>query len=510
MTSGASAEISDDRQASRAARRNWLLLAVLAGSVAFAARLVPVLRGGGLGGLGNYDDGVYYVAGTALSHGLLPYRDFLFLHPPGVVLATMPFGLVSRVVGDPAGLAAARLTWMLLGAVNTVLVARIVRPLGLLPAALGALIYAFSYAAIYTEWTTLLVAPAQTCVLLAVLLLAATPTRPRSAQLLTLVAGALLGASATFKIWGVAAVIAVVVWLLVSRAWRRALTVLAGSTVAITVICLPFFLAAPGAMWRMVVLYQLGRNVASTPPATRLAGIVGMGLDQPRVHTFTPVLVAVLGLALVLLILSGLVREARLCLALTVALSAVLLLGPSWFLHYPGLVTGPLAVALACGAAKIIGWAAGRRRLLGVGVAVLLAVPIVAQVYRHRDLDLGREFPGPRLARVVSATPGCVTSDDPASLAAMNALTRNLQRKCPFVADFGGYSYLFAHDRGRWVSRPRDPAWQQMYLGYLRTGTAAMSWRYARSGALSPATLETIADWPRIRRIERFTLRAPD
>ena len=79
------------------------------------------------------------------------------------------------MVGDPAGLAAAGLTWMLLGAVNTVLVARIVRPLGLLPAALGALIYAFSDAAIYTEWTTLLVAPAQTCVLLAVLLLAAPP-----------------------------------------------------------------------------------------------------------------------------------------------------------------------------------------------------------------------------------------------------------------------------------------------------------------------------------------------
>jgi alpha-1,2-mannosyltransferase len=490
-------------------RRWWLGVALIAASIAFAARLVPVLRGGGLVGLGNYDDGVYYVAGTAMSHGLLPYRDFLFLHPPGVVLATVPFGLVGRVLGDPVGLAAARLTWMLLGAVNTVLVARIVRPLGLLPAALGALTYAFSYAAIYTEWTTLLVAPAQTCVLAAVLLLAARPAQPRVALILTLGAGALLGASATFKIWGVAAVAAVAVWLLMSGSWRRTLTLLTGSALAITVICLPFFLAAPAAMWRMVVLYQLGRDASGVPLATRLAGIVGMGLDQPRVQTFTPVLIAVLVLVLGLLVVAGLVREARVSLALTVVLIAVLLLSPSWFLHYPGLVTGPLAVALACGAAKVITWAGVRRRIFGVVVAVLLALPVLAQAYRQRNLELGLTFPGFGMAQAVAATRGCVTSDDPASLAAMNTLTRNLRRGCPFIADFSGYSYRLAYERGRWVSRSRDPAWQEMYVGYLRTGTAGMSWRYRRADALSPTTIQTIADWPRIRRIDRFTLREP-
>ena len=33
-----------------------------------------VLRGGGLFGIGNYDDGVYYAAATGLIHGLLPIR----------------------------------------------------------------------------------------------------------------------------------------------------------------------------------------------------------------------------------------------------------------------------------------------------------------------------------------------------------------------------------------------------------------------------------------------------
>src|SRR6476661_2472269 len=84
------------------------VVAVAAALVAVVARLVPVLRGGGLFGLGNYDDGVYYAAGTALLHGLIPYRDYLFLHPPGIVLLLAPFGLAGH---DPTGLATARLAW---------------------------------------------------------------------------------------------------------------------------------------------------------------------------------------------------------------------------------------------------------------------------------------------------------------------------------------------------------------------------------------------------------------
>ena len=44
----------------------------------------------------------------------------------------------------------------------------------------------------------------------------------------------------------------------------------------------------------------------------------------------------VLGLVLGLLVAAAWRPEARLPLALTVVLAAVLLTGPSWFLHYPG------------------------------------------------------------------------------------------------------------------------------------------------------------------------------
>ena len=116
--------------------RDWLWAIALA-AIAFAFRLVPVLRGGGLLGLGNYDDGVYYAAATGLVHGRLPYHDFLLLHPPGMPLLLAPFALGAQLTSDSYGFAAARLAWMLLGAVNALLIWRILRPIGLVAALFG-------------------------------------------------------------------------------------------------------------------------------------------------------------------------------------------------------------------------------------------------------------------------------------------------------------------------------------------------------------------------------------
>ena len=68
--------------------------------LAFAARLWPVLHGGGLFGLAGYDDGVYESAADAVVSGRLPYRDFLLLHPPGLIYLLAPFALLGRVIGD--------------------------------------------------------------------------------------------------------------------------------------------------------------------------------------------------------------------------------------------------------------------------------------------------------------------------------------------------------------------------------------------------------------------------
>src|SRR4051794_25537891 len=128
--------------------RGLLSLALVA-VTAFVLRLVPVLTGGGLYGRGNYDDGVYYAAASGFVHGLLPYRDFLLLHPPGIVLALAPFAALADVVGDPTALAVGRVTFMMVGAVNAVLVAVVLRRLGFAAAMVGGLVYAVALPAVY-------------------------------------------------------------------------------------------------------------------------------------------------------------------------------------------------------------------------------------------------------------------------------------------------------------------------------------------------------------------------
>ena len=130
--------------------RIWLWAIVVA-AIAFVIRLVPVVRGGGLFGIGNYDDGVYYAAATGLVHGLLPYEDFLLLHPPGMPLLLTPFALLAQLTGDAYGFATARVAWMLLGALNAVLIWKILKPIGLAAGLFGGLSYAVFYPAVYSE-----------------------------------------------------------------------------------------------------------------------------------------------------------------------------------------------------------------------------------------------------------------------------------------------------------------------------------------------------------------------
>ncbi|MFL6047751.1 MAG: hypothetical protein ACJ72M_21905, partial [Propionibacteriaceae bacterium] len=217
---------------------HWFLAIAIA-AIAFLFRLIPVLRGGGLFGLGNYDDAVYYAAGTGIAHGLLPYRDFLLLHPPGVPLLLTPFALVAQLTSDSYGFAAARIAWMLLGALNAVLIWKVLRPMGLISALLGALSYAVFYPAVYADHTTLLESPATTALLIAILLLeplsnAGNLSRPRG-----FAAGAVLGLTVAIKIWGVVTVVIVLGWLLIIRRFRAALQVAIGCGASAGLICLP-------------------------------------------------------------------------------------------------------------------------------------------------------------------------------------------------------------------------------------------------------------------------------
>lgn len=473
--------------------------------LAFAVRLVVVLHGGGLYGLGDYDDGVHYGAAVGLVHGLVPYRDFLFLHPPGIVLALSPFALFGLVVGDPNGFAAARLCWMGLGALSAALVVKILRPVGTVGALAGGVFYAVWYPAVYGDHTTQLEGLSTALALVAAALL----TRPRGSDRLYLfAAGATLGASAGVKIWGVAIVAAFLFWVVATRGVRRGLWLAVGAVAGVTAVCLPFFLIAPATMWRMVVLDQLGRS-RYHGLGKRVLDLVTQGSGH---HLTAPTSTALCVIAIVVVALLAVLSLSshcgRLALVWLVACGAVLVSTPAWFIHYASLAAGPMALVVGAGVGRL-GTAAARRsprvrRTLAVTVALALggyAAPLLSATP-------GAAFPAPALRSTVASVPGCVTADDPTALVELNVLSRNLTRGCQLKVDLSGRSY--DHPPLRGTRRARDAGWQHATLTYLRSGDLTMVTRFRSSSYLSRASRATVQNWPIVATAGKFSLRMPD
>ena len=168
--------------------------------LAFGARLTAALKGSGLDGIMYYDEGVNFAAAFGLGHGRVPYRDFLFLHPPGIMVALAPFAALASVTGDAGAFVMARLCFMIVGGVNAVLVARFLLPCGRAAAVLGGVVYAVFWPAIYSERTVMLQALANTCLLASLIAISPADSPPTKRRFV--ISGILLGLGAVIKVWG--------------------------------------------------------------------------------------------------------------------------------------------------------------------------------------------------------------------------------------------------------------------------------------------------------------------
>lgn len=488
----------------------WLIWVAggLIAAVSVAVRAKMLLGGPGAYGLGNYDDGVHYAGAAGLVNGLWPYRDFLFLHPPGIIVALLPFAGLGELTSDPTGMLAARVMWWLLGGVNAFLIVLILRSVGVFGALLGGLWYALFATAAYSEWTALLEGLAATCLLGALLVgrvlsgaSAATTTR-------LVVAGALLGAGASIKIWGVVPALVLAGWFFFSGERRRAGIFLLSSAAACAAVCLPFFLAAPRAMWEMVVWDQLGRRRAEWIALDRLNDLAGLATWRVGLE-FTWLLAVFAVVFLAAAVLAWLGRRARPVVILTVFLLAVLMVTPFWFLHYACLAAAPTALILGAGFQEACVRIGARSSPLALVVAGLLVVGTIAYNAPSWVARGGRDFAGPQLRAQVANLPGCITSDDPMALIQLDVLTRNIDRGCRYVVDLGGRSYDRSSPEWGDVSRARNRPWQAYALRYLRTGSYSITVRFWTGQGFSRATAAKINRWPVAARAERWAVRVP-
>lgn len=475
------------------------------GVLAFAVRLSPVLAGGGLRGLGNYDDSVYYAAADSLSFGRLPYRDFVLLHPPGISLILLPFAVLGRMTSDPVGMLVARLAFMALGAVNAVLCVRVAARWGLAAGLLAGCFYAGSLPAITAERSTLLEPIGSTMLLLALLLLLrAGPTSPR----IELLAGAALGFAPCIKIWYVVPWAVVVLWQVASNRPKSAWRTVWGGLIPLALIWIPFLVLTGRRMIDMVIVQQLLRPPATTSRLARLPKLLGVARIVPD-HTFARYIAIAVGLALILAaVLCWQARQARLVVLLLVAGFALLLESPVYFEHYPIVLAAPAALTAGIGLGPLVRATAGWRRRAGQGVMVLALLAVGASAVLSARLPANREFPGTKLARALPER-GCVIADDDAALIELNRFSEDLRQGCHVEVDVTGLTYgVYArhHPDGRPVSRRSNVDWQTFLRSYLTSGSAFILVRQTGTG-LSRDTEGFLAQAPVIGRANGFTLR---
>src|SRR5262245_20385906 len=215
----------------------------------------PVVYGGIRGFTEYYDDGVYFSAAQHLIAGVLPYRDFVFPHPPGVILLLAPIATLARLIGDNSAFVIARILVILIGATSAVLVAVLLRRYGRAAALAGGMLYAVWGAAANAERTILLEPLLSVLLLTALLVLRTVITSARSAM----AAGALLGLSLAIKVSAIVPILVILVMVAAKGGLRRAGWYVGGVAVVAAFVCTPFFAFAPGRMWQDIILLQLNR-----------------------------------------------------------------------------------------------------------------------------------------------------------------------------------------------------------------------------------------------------------
>jgi hypothetical protein len=365
-----------------AAWRDPVTIVITAATVlALGLRIYELSRPGYLLGLTEYDDGSYFGSSVHLVGGILPYRDFIFVQPPGVLLLMAPVALVAKVTGTAAGMAIGRVLTMLASAAGVVLVGLLVRHRGALAALIACGVLAVFPAAIAAAHTVLVEPWLVLACLLGALAVFDGDRLTASGRRLAW-GGAAFGFAGAIEGW---ALVPVLVVLAISLPWaRRALTFAAGVAAAFLVAVLPFVILAPGRFYQSLIVAQVGHRAAvlRVPVWGRLKEMAGLShVNLPgradllvtqlhlREHSTIVFTVVILVLLTVGGLVAGIVVTRRPPPPLdgfalvTSALIVILFLLPTQFhYHFAAFLAPFLGLAIALPAARLLtpGWERGK------------------------------------------------------------------------------------------------------------------------------------------------------
>ena len=406
--------------------------------------------------MSGFDSGVYFGAASQFVAGHLPYRDFVFVQPPGSLVLLSPWALIGHWTTLTTGFILARGFSAVVVSAVAVLVSRLLRPCGRRAALLGGLAVALAPTATF-EMTAVKLEPY--CLALALAgayaIMAAQGRDESGVRRSVTLAGIALGVAGAVKLWALLIFIALAVCV-----WRlgRPLLVrfVAWSALGFTVVAGPFFIASPSNFVNQVIVAQLTRTHNAQGTVTlfnRLGQLTGLR-NTPLALTNVELSIlfgAIAAVALAAVFVGGPRRLVDDFFLVGGVLTMGALLASKEFYNYYGYFLAPFLVGLVITsldrltralAARLV-TAAGRSTVMvarRVSTAVLIvALAGVGVVTGHHLIEVDAGVTLPTLIDNYVPSGSCVIFDDAIQGVLSNRLVSS-SRSCPVIVDSGGLS----------------------------------------------------------------------
>jgi len=449
------------------------LVILTATVLALALRLFLVTRPGFLtSGTVEYDDGVYMGAALRLLHGALPYKDYAFVQPPGIIIVALPGALIGSLTTQATGLAAARVLSVLASTACVPLAGRLVRYRGPITCAVTAGVLAV-YPADVLSARTLLLEPWMNLACLLAVSAAFRAGRLASPRWLAW-AGVAFGVGVAIKFWAAVPAAVLLAVCLIARPQdgashgRRAGALAGGAVGGFAVLAGPFALADPSGFIHQTLFDQVSRVGSYSPLSLRLAHLTGLidllGRDgkfaapgttshslfamgaEASTHTVSVGWPAFAAAAIgIVLIAAGYLRGLRdrtplewFALATAVLATAAILRYSAFFYHYPDFPAPWLAIAVGVAvgslACLIQGTQAPTRAARRVVAAVIAVIIVGIAAAEARELAPAHVPASPAAAAALIPPGSCLVADQVSFAIAANRFTAP-SAGCPDTID---------------------------------------------------------------------------
>ena len=300
----------------------------------------------------GYDDGVHVGTALRLTELAMPYRDYVFLHPPGIAVVLAPVALIGRVTSEQWALVLARLLTALVVVANVALVGYLLRKRGAGAMLVAGLILALWPLAPHATHSVMIEPFAGFFILLAMVSMFRGDEIAGNRRLI--VAGALMGIALSLKLVAVLPILALSAVCL--RRFRSQFSrIVLGMTISLSILMVPFILLSPANFIREVIITQSQRKPVlpsgqSVP--VRLATIFGFE-SYPSSRSVGIFAMWFAVLLVVVVTLTFVARRKRITsFDVAVLLGSIFTVGfelrtPEVFSHYPYPSTIFLAMLLA-------------------------------------------------------------------------------------------------------------------------------------------------------------------